>query len=176
MWICFKETIPEPPNTFKLPGVWIQDDFKWNNHIEKITKKANKPLFHLRECRRVHLTSKMGLTFYETKIRHVLECAAAIWGRTPQYLNEEIENIQGRRLRIVGLPHESLPSLMKQRDNSTIREYKKILKDVTHPCNIYIPKLVTNHYGLRMGRVCPHIFSHTKRHELSFLPRAISLL
>ena len=57
MWICFKDVIPEPPsfmigndeiertNSFKLLGVWIQDNLKWNTHIEEITKKANKRLF-----------------------------------------------------------------------------------------------------------------------------------
>ena len=117
----------------------------------------------------------MGLTCYETKIRPVLEYAAAIWGGLPQYLNEEIENIQARSLRILGLSSESLLPLMQRRDNFAIREYEKIRKDVTHPCNKHIPNLVTNHYDLRMGRVHPHIFSHTKRHELSFIPRTISL-
>ena len=74
MWICFKDVIPEPPslmigndviervNSFKLLGVWIQDNLKWNTHIEEITKKANKRLFYLRECRRANLPIKVGLT------------------------------------------------------------------------------------------------------------------
>ena len=186
MWICFKDVIPEPPslmignnviervNSFKLLGVWIQDNLEWSTHIEEITKKANKRLFYLRECRRANLPIKVGLTCYETKIRPVLEYAAAIWGGLPQYLNEEIENIQAS-LRILGLSSQSLLPLMQRRDNFAIREYEKIRKDVTHPCNKHIPNLVTNHYDLRMGRVHPHIFSHTKRHELSFIPRTISL-
>ena len=32
-------------NSFKMLGVWIQDNLKWNTHIEEITKKANKRLF-----------------------------------------------------------------------------------------------------------------------------------
>ncbi|CAB4045996.1 RNA-directed DNA polymerase from mobile element jockey, partial [Paramuricea clavata] len=70
MWICFKAAIPEPPslkigddtiervNTFKLLGLWINDTLKWNTHIEEITKKANKRLFYLRECRRANLRTK----------------------------------------------------------------------------------------------------------------------
>ena len=137
MWICFKDVISEPPslmigndviervNSFKLLGVWIQDNLKWNTRIEEITKKANKRLVYLRECRRANLSIKMGLTCHETKIRPVLEYAAAIWGGLPQYLNEEIENIQARSLRILGLPSESLLPLMQRRDNFAIREYKK---------------------------------------------------
>ena len=37
----------ERVNSFKLLGVWIQDNFKWNTHIEEFTKKANKRLFYL---------------------------------------------------------------------------------------------------------------------------------
>ncbi|CAB4012084.1 RNA-directed DNA polymerase from mobile element jockey [Paramuricea clavata] len=67
MWICFKAAIPEPPslkigndtiervNSFKLLGLWINNTLKWNTHIEEITKKANKRLFYLRECRRSNL-------------------------------------------------------------------------------------------------------------------------
>ena len=69
----------ERVKSFKLLGVWIQDNLKWNTHIEEITKLASKRLFYLRECRRANLPSKVGLTCYKTKIRPVLEYAAAIW-------------------------------------------------------------------------------------------------
>ena len=57
MWICFRNDI-EPPSplilgistiervtSFKLLGVWHQNDLKWNQHIQEITKMANKRLF-----------------------------------------------------------------------------------------------------------------------------------
>ncbi|CAB3981096.1 RNA-directed DNA polymerase from mobile element jockey [Paramuricea clavata] len=103
MWICFKAAIPEPPslkigddtiervNSFKLLCLWINDTLKWNTHIEEITKKVNKRLFYLRECRRANLPTKVGLTCYKTKLRPVLEYAAPIWGGLPQYLTDELE-------------------------------------------------------------------------------------
>ena len=42
-------------NVFKLLGVLLQDDIRWNHHIEEITKKANKRLLLLLECRKVFL-------------------------------------------------------------------------------------------------------------------------
>jgi hypothetical protein len=64
MWICFSNKIPEPPalfcgtetiervETFKLQGVWQQNNLKWNTHVHQTVRKACKKLFHLRECRR----------------------------------------------------------------------------------------------------------------------------
>ena len=59
MWISFTDAVPEPPrlcignepiekvNVFKLLGVSVQNNLKWNAHVEEITRKANKRLFIL---------------------------------------------------------------------------------------------------------------------------------
>ena len=53
MWICFTDSIPEPPririgdeeiervDSFKLLGVLCQNDLKWNGHVDQIIRKAN---------------------------------------------------------------------------------------------------------------------------------------
>ena len=188
MWICFKENIPEPPllafsddmiergKSFKLLGLWCSNSLKWDKHVEEITKKTNKRLFHLRECRRANLPSGVGLTCYLTKIRSVLEYAAPIWGGLPKYLIDKVENILTRSLRILVLPPDPLQSLEQRRENLAISEYKKIVKDETHPCRKYIPDTVTNTYDQRTSNNSRHMLSHTKRHELSFIPRTNSLL
>ena len=70
----------ERVNVFKLLGVWFQDDLRWNHHIEEITKKANKRLFLLRECRKANLPKDVGITLYNTKIRPLLEYASPVFG------------------------------------------------------------------------------------------------
>ena len=64
MWICFRNDIEPPPlltlgndiiervTSFKLLGVWHQNNLKWLRHVEEISKRANKRLHYLRECRR----------------------------------------------------------------------------------------------------------------------------
>ena len=106
--------------------------------MEEITKNANKRLFYLWECRRANLLTKVGFTCDETKIRPVLEYTAAIWDRLPQYLNEEIEHVQARGLRILGLSSEFLLPLTQRQDKFALREYEKIRMDVIHPCNKHI--------------------------------------
>ena len=113
----------ERVNSFKLLGVWIQDNLKWNTHIEETTKKACKRLFYLRECRWANLPSEVGLTCYKTKIRPVLEYAAPVWAGLPQYLIDEIENIQARSLRTLNVPSDTVPPLKQRRDTFTTREY-----------------------------------------------------
>lgn len=53
------------------------------------------------------------------------------------------------------------------------REHTKIIDDERHPRSKYIPDTVTKKYDLRTLSTFPQYFSRTKRHKLSFNPRAI---
>ena len=88
MWITFKRScpIPAPINIgptelerdsgFKLLGVYVQNDLKWNTHVSSIVSKACNRIHYLRVCRTAHLPRDIGLTTYITKIRPVLEYAS----------------------------------------------------------------------------------------------------
>jgi hypothetical protein len=64
MWICFTESVLEPPpvyigdelvervDKFKLLGMGLQNNLKWNNHV------ANRQVYILRECRKANLPVK----------------------------------------------------------------------------------------------------------------------
>ena len=41
--------------TFKLLGVWQQENLRWNHHINETVKKANQRLHYLRDCRKAQL-------------------------------------------------------------------------------------------------------------------------
>ena len=124
--IYFGNRIPELPAlttcggmierfcSFKMLGVWHQDNLKWNTHIEKIAKKACEMFSCLSECRRNNLSTEVGVIWYQTKIRSLWEYRAPIWGGIPQYLVDELESIQTRSLWILGLPKDSLPSLLER--------------------------------------------------------------
>ena len=187
MWICFRNDI-EPPSplilgnstiervtSFKLLGVWHQNDLKWNQHIEEITKKANKRLYFLRECRRANLPKEVGITCYLTKIRPLLEYGAAIWGGLPDHLANELENVQKRSLDIICLPRDSLPSLEERRKTITTREFQRILEDSDHPCHTMILKPTEHQYNLRTKNLCQAVRSGTERHKQSFIPRAAAV-
>ena len=143
MWINFTEAPPPLPlhigdailervDNFKLLGTWFQKDLKWNKHIEETTRTAAKNLYCLRECRRANLPFEVGLTTYLTKITPILEYCSSVWGGLPRYLKDELERVQRRSLRIIGLPHGYLPTLEERRIEATSRELDTILGDPSH--------------------------------------------
>ena len=187
MWICFSNKIPEPPplfcgtetiervETFKLLGVWQQNNLKWNTHVHQTVRKACKKLFHLRECRRSNLPVEIGLTTYISKIRPILEYASPVWGGLPKYLEDEIEQIQTRSMKIIGLPKNHLPTLRERRVEATKGELLKIQSDTNHPCRVFLPSPKIHNYNLRSKPKFNKTVSNTDRHKNSFIPRACSL-
>ena len=103
-----------------------------------MTKKANKRLFLLRECRKANLPKDVGIALYNTKIRPLLEYASPVWGGLPNYLSEEVQRVQDRSLSIVGVPRTALPALHERRSTATKREFEKILKVESDPNYVFV--------------------------------------
>ena len=101
-------------------------------HVEEITRKANKRLFHLRECRKPKLPVEVGIITYQSKIRPIPEYASPVWAGLPNYLRDEIERVQSRSLRILGLEKDYLKPLYERREEATSRVVDSILNDPTH--------------------------------------------
>ena len=66
--LTIKNTAIECVDSFKLLGVTIQSDMKWNIHIETITKRASKQLFFLKQLQRSGLSQRDLPLFYVMKI------------------------------------------------------------------------------------------------------------
>lgn len=72
MWITPKKScaIPGPINIgptelervseFKLLGLYVQNDLKWNTHVSSVVSKACKRIHYL-FCRTAHLPKDIGL-------------------------------------------------------------------------------------------------------------------
>ena len=76
--LTIENTAIECVDSFKLLGVTIQSDMKWNIHTGTITKKASKQLFFLKQLRRSGLSQSYLRLFYVTKIRPGLEYGASV--------------------------------------------------------------------------------------------------
>lgn len=66
-------------NTYKYLGVVLSTDFKWNEHVDYIEKRAMQKLgFLTRSLRRS--TPRLKLLAYKTFIRPILGYASVVWG------------------------------------------------------------------------------------------------
>ena len=74
--------------------------------------KACKRIHYLRVCRTAHLPWDIGLTTYITKIRPVLEYASPVGGGLTIYLEEDLQRVQNRCLNVIGLPRDTIESLV----------------------------------------------------------------
>ena len=85
----------ETMNSHKLLGLHIQNDLKWNEHVDIITKKAAKRL-----CDDL-------ISIYTSLIRSILDYGCAVWHTClPSFLVEKIGLIQKRFFRVI-FPHLS---------------------------------------------------------------------
>lgn len=191
MWICFllkgtsepeklelSEAEIERVPTFKLLGVWQQDNLRWNEHINQTTKKANKRLYYLRDCRKAQLPQDVGITVYRTKIRPLLEYASPVWGGIPDYLVNELQRVQNRSLDIIGVPRNTLPELASRRDKAAEAELRRVLSDPNHPNFKFIKprKILNTNLRSASSDKLSVPLSRTSRHSSSFLPRASRLI
>ena len=120
MWITFKKSCPIPSSIdrgptelerileFKLLGVFVQNDLKWNTHVSSVISMVCKRIHYLRVCRTAHLPRNIGITTYITKIRPVLEYALPFWRELPIYLEEDLQRVQNRCLSVFGLPRDTV--------------------------------------------------------------------
>ena len=88
-------------STYKILGVFIDSDLKWNSHVYYTYKKACKKLYSLRILRRAGVDQGSTLKVYISSVRSVLEYALPVWQSIPGYLSDKIESIQKRALKII---------------------------------------------------------------------------
>jgi hypothetical protein len=98
MWICFTESVLKRPpvyigdklvervDKFKLLAMRLQNNLKWNNHVETVIQKTNRHVYILRQCRKANLPVEVGITLCKSNIRSIPEYASPVWGGLPTYL------------------------------------------------------------------------------------------
>ena len=74
--------VVERVTNYKLLGVQLSEDLKWNKHVDYTYKKACKKLYSLRVLRRAGVEQRNILKVYLTTIRPVLKYAVPKWQAT----------------------------------------------------------------------------------------------
>jgi hypothetical protein len=111
-WPALKihDTALERVSVFKLLGVYISFDLRWEIHIEYIISKAVSRLYFLKQLRRAGLPPSHLLHFYLTVVRPVLEYASPLWHPTlTKSQTERLEAVQRRAINIIFSYTSSIP-------------------------------------------------------------------
>lgn len=96
--------------SFKLLGVHVSSDMRWDAHIDSICSKVNSKLYFLKQLKRAGLLAHDLRKFYITAIRPVLEYACVVWhhGITQRH-TDRLEALQKRAIRIIFPPTFGMP-------------------------------------------------------------------
>ena len=87
---------------YKLLGLHVTDELKWQAHVSAICSKASKRLHFLRLLKRASMSIADLTHYYETIIRPIMEYACVVWHTSlTKGQNEQLERIQRRALRII---------------------------------------------------------------------------
>ena len=91
----------EAAHSFKLLGLTISDDLRWDQHIDTICSKTIKRLHYLNLLRRSLVPETEQLHYFKTIVRPVIEYAGPVWQSSlTGEQRERIETIQCRALKI----------------------------------------------------------------------------
>ena len=77
------DTVIKRVNTYKILGVIMANDMKWNSHVDYIIGKACKKLCSIRVLRITRVSQSNILRIYLSTVRPVLEYAVPVWQDIP---------------------------------------------------------------------------------------------
>ena len=129
-------------------------------NLSIILGHARKPIFLM----------KLALRPTQQKIRPLLEFACPIWGGIHNYPSLELQRVQNRCLKILGLPKDALETLASRRSNLTKNELERMMRSDTFK---HLFKQSDHSYNLRHKKCNQVPLSRTVRHQQSFVPRAL---
>ena len=95
----------EEVQTTKLLGVYLSSDLKWTTHIDYVCSKASKRLYAIRTLKRCGVSPCDLRSVFCYFVRPLVEYACPVWHSSlPQYLNDQVEQIKRRAVKII-CPH-----------------------------------------------------------------------
>ena len=92
----------ERVTVFKLLGLTIDNNLKWNSHVNSICAKASSRIYFLKQLKRSGVSADDLLYFYSTVVRPILEYACPVWHSSlTKELSECIERVQKRSVYVI---------------------------------------------------------------------------
>ena len=159
--ILVNGTIIERVKKAEILGLVITDDLKWNEHVNKITIKAARRLYLLKQLKKSGLDINDLKCFYVAPIRSILEYACQVFHYgLPQYLSDAIERIQRRALRIIhpdisyqaALDKLNMVTLWERREKLCTELFNSVVNDENHKLHNLLPPKTVNIHNLRKAK------------------------
>ena len=112
---------------FKILGVWLSDNLKWDYHVDKLVSKANQRIYYLKQLKKSGLSLDDLLCFYCSIVRSVLEYACQAWhpGLTQGHI-DRLEALQRRALKIM-MPEASYELALQISELETLSQRREKL-------------------------------------------------
>ena len=164
-------------------GVILQRDGKWSEHVEEISRKANRRLDILRHHQKILDRSSLA-KLYTTYIRPLLEYGCSVWNSCSIAEEEKLESIQRKAIRIVtgakkGTSHARLydevgwPTLKERRTYQNLKLLYKMIHGEAPPGLIDIlpeNRAARNPYNVRASQELDPPKASTEAYAKSFIP------
>ena len=133
-------------------------------------KKASKRLFVLRTLKRVGLGTNDLVLFYCSILRSIVEYASPVWAAIPLYLDDLIESVQRKPLRIIFGRVDYTEALvlaglecLRDRRVGACKRFTATARQMSSLKNIIpSPAAVESHYSIRV-RLPIRQHGHTRR-------------
>jgi hypothetical protein len=179
--LTLEGTVVDRVRTFKLLGVHVADDLKWQQHVDAIASKTASRLYYLKLLKRSGASVDDLLCFYTTVVRPILEYASPVWhsGLTVGQ-SDTLESLQKRALTIIfcnsdyatTLTLSGLPTLKSRREQLTFKFFHNSILN-NNSCLHYLlpeqrnPDILNK---LRSAKQIEPFRTRTEKFKNSFLP------
>lgn len=144
----------EVSNEMKILGVTLQNDLKWNVHVDIISKAASRRIYLLKVLKRLPVQREELIHIYMSHIQSLLEYNSPLFTGMSRQNATTLEKIRKRCHRIIcgfECSCDILRSLELRREEKALTFFKQMLKE--------------DHI---IHHLCPHIHSHSKHVIIPF--------
>ena len=169
----------------KYLGITIQNNLKWNKHIDNITANATKQLNFLKRNLKVSST-KIKERAYQSLVRPKLEYNCCTWDPHTKSQIHQIEMIQRRAARYTTnrfhntssvndmLTNLNWPTLQQRRLRTRLIFFYKVIHNIVaiYPAHLLIPQDTRTRHSNPSG--FKHIHTHKDIYKYSFFPYTIT--
>ena len=98
----------------KILGVYIEENFQWNNHFQHVCKKVSSYIWLLSRIKS-YLSLEFRSIFYNAYIQPQFNYCNIIWGHSSNYNVSKIRKLQRRACQVIlENQYENLESAMKK--------------------------------------------------------------